>query len=147
MGSKIVEQHIACPSCPSSDRWIESKRRYYRNNRAKIQERRLAYYQANPMSQAIRNARSRAKKKGWDFNIDINDLVIPSYCPVLGMKLKISKGLHTSNSPSIDRIDPKKGYVKGNVRVISLRANLLRSDASIEECKLILKDLECQARQ
>ena len=48
--------------------------------------------------------------------------------------------------PSLDRIDGAKGYVKGNVRVISHRANMLKNDATIEELELVLKDLRMGAR-
>lgn len=55
-------------------------------------------------------------------------------CPVLGIPLDYTasgKGVH--NSASLDRSDSTKGYVLGNVKVISLRANLLKRDASLEE--------------
>lgn len=45
------------------------------------------------------------------------------------------------NDPSVDRIIPELGYTKGNVRVISNRANLLKNNASIEEIELVLEDL------
>lgn len=45
-------------------------------------------------------------------------------------------------SPSLDRIDSSKGYVKGNVRVISARANMLKNNATVEELTLVLKDLK-----
>jgi hypothetical protein len=87
--------------------------------------------------------KSRAKAFGKDFNLDHSDIVIPDFCPVLGIPLSLNNngaGYH-SNSPSLDRIDNSKGYVKGNVRVISARANLLKNDATIEELELVLEDL------
>jgi hypothetical protein len=44
--------------------------------------------------------------------------------------------------PSLDRIDNNKGHVKGNVRMISYRANVLKSDATVEELTLVLADLK-----
>ena len=79
-----------------------------------------------------RAAKARAKEKGRDFNIELSDIVIPTLCPVLGIPM---------DRPSLDRIDGTKGYVKGNVRVISHRANMLKNDATIEELELVLKDL------
>lgn len=77
-------------------------------------------------------AKSRATKVGREFNIDLADVVVPEVCPVLGINME---------SPSLDRIDSSKGYVKGNVRVISMRANMLKSNATIKELTLVLKDL------
>ena len=41
------------------------------------------------------------------------------------------------DSKSLDRIDPTKGYVPGNIRVISSRANILLNNMTAEEAKLI----------
>lgn len=57
---------------------------------------------------------------------------MPIYCPVLGIKL-VPGGQIKDHSPSLDRIDNTKGYVKGNVHVISDRANRLKSDGTPEE--------------
>lgn len=79
------------------------------------------------------SAKSRATKKNRDFDIELDDIVIPDVCPVFGTPL---------TTPSIDRIDSNKGYVKGNIRVISLRANHLKSNATVEELTLVLEDLK-----
>lgn len=91
----------------------------------------------------IYRVKSRAKKAGIAFDIDISDIVIPAICPVLGIALTPheGRGYHPA-SPSLDRIKPRLGYTKGNVRVISARANLLKSDASLNELRRVLADLE-----
>lgn len=59
--------------------------------------------------------------------------IAPERCPVFGVKF-IPKGSGFSKwSPSIDKIDPKKGYVVGNVQVISVLANCMKRDASKKE--------------
>ena len=90
----------------------------------------------------------RAKQSGLPFNLTKDDIVIPEFCPVLGIKLRQmsideepKRGYHPK-APSLDRIIPKLGYVKGNVRVISARANLLKNDATISELELVLQDLK-----
>ena len=104
---------------------------------------RNAWLKTRPMYVAMANAKKRAKEKGWAFNITDADLVVPQFCPVLGIKIEFGYGKGPQDSsPSVDRINPTLGYVKGNVRVISNRANRLRSDATIEEIKLILADEE-----
>jgi hypothetical protein len=85
----------------------------------------------------LSNSKSRAKKANMEFNIDTNDINIPEVCPVLGIPLYRCKKENWNNSPSIDRIDNTKGYIKGNVIVVSRRANILKKDATIEELQKI----------
>lgn len=86
----------------------------------------------------FQRTKSRAKKRRLDFNIVISDIVIPRVCPILNMPLVKC----TPYAPSIDRINPNKGYIKGNIRIISNRANMLKNNGTIEEFELILKDLK-----
>lgn len=88
----------------------------------------------------INAARHRAKRDNLPFNLEINDIRIPEFCPVLGIKLEINKETVGPNSPSLDKIIVNKGYVKGNVRVISHRANWLKNNSNKEELALIYKD-------
>lgn len=89
-------------------------------------------------------AKRRAKTKDIDFSITKEDIVIPTVCPILGLKLQENKDYCKYNSYSLDRINPTKGYVKGNVQVISQRANQLKNDATASELRLILKFLDSQ---
>ena len=95
--------------------------------------------EANTIGVMLVSTRSRAKRKEIDFNISKEDLFLPSHCPILGSELIIGKGKCTANSPTIDRIDSSKGYVRGNVHVISHRANTIKSDANLEELHLVYK--------
>lgn len=106
------------------------------------------YKQANSVivqtGKMFANARERAKAKNLPFNIDREYIrsIIPSHCPIFGIPLEWSclrgdRGTALPNSPSLDRIDPSKGYVRGNVWIISNRANAIKNDASHEELKLV----------
>ena len=78
-----------------------------------------------------------------EFNITIEDINIPEKCPVLGIPLVLHKGEGKGpkyDSPSVDRIDSNLGYVKGNVRVISWRANTLKSNANYTEILALYAD-------
>jgi len=86
----------------------------------------------NPLHYAIGDAKRRSRKSGLDFNITEEDIIVPEICPILGIPLFRSNGKGTDNSPSIDRIDNSKGYVKGNVAVISYKANRYKSDMSLD---------------
>lgn len=113
-------------------------------NPDKVKARREKTREKSWIRFALSRVKHRAKTRGIPFNIELNDIDQPTHCCVLGIKLNYNnKGLgYKGNSPSVDRVDPKKGYIKGNVRVISWRANLLKSDASIEELEAVLLDLK-----
>lgn len=87
-------------------------------------------------------SRARAKKKGIEHSIIEKDIKIPDLCPVLNIPIKPNDGSVSKTSPTLDRIDTTKGYVSGNVAVISHRANQLKSDASLEEIRSLLKYME-----
>lgn len=91
----------------------------------------------DPKKYLWKGARDRAKQKGLDFNIEVNDIFIPELCPILGFKLEsYSRQGGGFNSPSIDRIVPSLGYVKGNIQVISSKANRMKSDATLGELRM-----------
>lgn len=94
----------------------------------------------------ISSARRRAKAKNIPFDIDIEYVrsLVVSHCPVYGMPLDWStyrgnKQTAIANSPSLDRIDPTKGYVKGNVWIVSHKANTFKSYATHEELKILVE--------
>lgn len=84
-------------------------------------------------------AKSRARKDGLDFNLELSDIYVPKLCPVLGIPMFKATGRNKSNSPSLDRIVASLGYVKGNIWVISNRANTIKNDATVEELELVAK--------
>ena len=76
-------------------------------------------------------ARKRAMQQGLPFSIVPSDINIPQVCPVLGITLSQTGPRDTR--PSLDRIVPARGYVVGNVHVVSFRANRIKSDATPDE--------------
>jgi hypothetical protein len=90
----------------------------------------------------LNNTRLRAKKKGLPFDLTLEDVLIPEFCPVFGIPLIMRAGKFNDNSPSLDRIIPEKGYVKGNVIIMSYRANRIKCHASLAELKAIVAFME-----
>jgi hypothetical protein len=92
----------------------------------------------------LKGVRDRAKMKGLEYSLSPDDVVVPSHCPILGIPLASriglgrKKGDNLANSPSLDRIDNSRGYVPGNVVVISYRANRIKCDATLEELQKIV---------
>ena len=80
------------------------------------------------------SARKRATSRNLPFNLERTDIVIPDTCPVFGVTLEVG---HQLNGPSLDRITPELGYVKGNCRVISRAANTIKSFGTAEQHRLI----------
>lgn len=90
----------------------------------------------------MRNCKNRARELNLPYNLDESDFVIPDVCPVLGIPLQLGTRTFQAGSPSIDRLVPAKGYVKGNVRIISWRANTLKRDATADEMRKVLAYME-----
>ena len=93
----------------------------------------------NPIRYIFNQAKYRAKQRGHKFTIKIDQIKIPTHCPVFGTKLKFSPGRRTDNSYSIDRVDSRKGYVPGNVQIISWGANRIKGGIKLKEIEAIYK--------
>ena len=98
----------------------------------------------NPEYYLWKAAKRRARTKDLDFDIEVSDIIIPQFCPLLNIPIisQVGKGCRSPHSPSLDRIKNHLGYVKGNILVVSWRANFLKSDATIEELELLLTNLK-----
>ena len=120
---------------------------YY--ERTKAARRQTALRRLNSLAgyakHMVSAAKVRAAKIGVPFDLTAADIHFPKRCPLLGVELNYvlgAKGGPKFDSPSLDRLDPAAGYVRGNVFVMSMRANRLKSDATIEELRAILAYME-----
>jgi hypothetical protein len=77
---------------------------------------------------AVKSAKARAKEKNLPFDLTLADLGSPTHCAVTGIEFDLSCSFREGNIfvPSLDRIDPALGYVKGNVRVVVHGYNLAK---------------------
>ena len=101
-------------------------------------EHRIAY----PHQTIFTSKRCRAKSLGREFTLKFEDIVWPTHCPALGIELEYrrqrsSKTGPLPNSPSFDRIDPSKGYVPGNVIIVSHLANVIKTNATVDQLKKV----------
>jgi hypothetical protein len=79
-------------------------------------------------------SKEHAKIRNKEFNIEVEDVIIPEYCPYFGFKLETDvKKFNNPNYYTIDRIDSSKGYIKGNIQVISRLANTMKNSATEDE--------------
>ncbi len=126
-----VERWIQKPENKEKDRACTTKRKESRRGNPK-------YYAIGLLSRT----KTRAKKLGLEFDLRVDDIHIPNKCPVLDIPLNLSARKADFDSASIDRIDSDKGYVKGNVAVISWRANRIKGDSSLENLVKVIKWLK-----
>lgn len=116
----------------------ENRARKLQTQRA-ARKTRLALYGESVKKEILGRARSRARARGIEFAASIDDFELPTICPALGVPLVISsKKGGEWNSPSLDRIDSTKGYIPGNLIVISKRANTIKCDATLDELEAVI---------
>lgn len=112
------------------ERTNKNKREKYRANPQLELTKQKEWKQNNLEKYLLQSARARAKKYGIPMDIVAEDIVIPTTCPYLGIQLQ---PFSEWASPSLDKIVPELGYVKGNVQVISTLANTMKSKSSLEQ--------------
>lgn len=125
--------HRHCAQCSAAITWFKTSQLVYTKR----------------LSRLCKMAENRAKTKGLDFNITKEHLIKlwednEGCCSVTGRIFDLNswgnKGQVNPNAPSVDRIVPSKGYVKGNVRLIVYHLNIALSDFGEEEFEKLAKD-------
>lgn len=91
----------------------------------------------------LNTAKIRARTLGIPFNLEASSLSIPERCPIFNTPLVWTDKI-TNDTPSLDRLVPDKGYVSGNVTFISMRANRIKSDASLSDLQRIVEWMQQQ---
>jgi hypothetical protein len=136
-GSKVHSRRPFCLACEKtrhSSNYVKNKVTRLKN----IEQYRIKNWQMKMLWQA----KATATRKKIPFNLDEHDISIPTHCKYLGVPLtqSLGEGVVWSNT-SLDRIDPALGYVKGNVEVISRKANSMKNMATINELRTFAKNI------
>jgi len=126
----------------TSNRGQAIGRKYRKKNKVRInrisREWQKIDRKRNPEKWLVILARRRAREKGLPFSLKATDVVIPKFCPALGIPLKLADGCPNDNSPSLDRIIPDLGYVPENVIVVSRKANAMKQNATLNELERLV---------
>lgn len=110
--------------------------------RSEVRRKRNLYVLNHREQCLLSQAKVRAKRDGLEFNIDISDINIPQYCPLTGLAINVTVGRKKGwDSPSLDRIDTRKGYVKGNVAVVSDLGNTMKNHATLDILRTFSKNV------
>lgn len=119
-------------------------REWHHSNKEEAHAKEKARRLANPELTLWRLARTRSQRQGTEFNIEVSDIVIPSICPALGIPIIYNpmKDVRPDSSPTLDRVDQTRGYLKGNVQVISMRANRLKADMDEDTLRMMIAYVE-----
>lgn len=113
-----------------SDSYKQYQREWARNKRAAVKT------VSDWLSHNWSHIKSSAKKRSIPFDLAIEDVIIVEVCPVFNTKLD-PQSENKADRPSLDRIDSSKGYEKGNVRLVSWKANWKKNSLSYEEVKAL----------
>lgn len=115
------------------EKFAEYSRQYQRARRQNFDYR---------LQMLVNASKQRAKLKNIEHSITASDLKaiypIDGRCPIFGVKLEFNSAGFRDNSPSVDRIDPNKGYTLDNIQVISWKANRIKGAASLSELEMLV---------
>ena len=132
-----------CNAVLTNNQKRKIKAEIYPEYKEKLLEQKRAEVRKHKVKYMLNRVKRKSLKLGYDFNLDLEDIVIPDICPILEVPLEMGNKDNYEYSPSIDRIDNSKGYVKGNIRIISKKANSMKNCATYEElekfCKNVLR--------
>lgn len=126
----------------------EKAKKYRDSNHEKIKERMRNYRKANPIKTILARVKARSKIKEIDFDIDKEYLrqlwdECGGICQVTGINMKLSSYYNDPNTMSLDRINPDKGYIKDNIRLVSVWYNLARGnwgdELTLEMCQRVVE--------
>lgn len=117
---------------------IKATKEWAKKNPEKVKEIQKKSRSSNDKRRLFNLIKNRSKNKYIDFNLTIDDIIIPEVCPYLNTNFIYGD---SNKGMSVDRIDNTKGYIKGNIEVISIQANRMKNIASIEELKIFAKNI------
>ena len=121
--------------------------RQYMENRRKTdnehvkQIKNKSWQNLDPRKKMLQQAKNRCNRKNLEFNLELKDIILPPVCPLLEIPFVVGTRDNYEHTYSLDRINSSKGYIKGNVWVITKLANSMKNSASKEELVVFAKNI------
>ena len=116
--------------------WRKNNPEKYKAQRKRARERRKEITKSveeDRVQRLFHGVKKRCRENGICCDIKTyKEIEIPTHCPYLNIEL-VYDGSRGKNAASIDKIIPELGYTKGNIQIISMLANQMKSNATIEE--------------
>ncbi len=156
--AKRLRSHCKICHTASYRLWVEKNKDYVREKhridqaawcaenperaKALVRKSNLKRITANPALHIWKRTKYRAEQLGVPFDLEPGDIVLPEFCPISGTRIELNlltiKNGRPENSPSIDRIVPSLGYVKGNVQIVADSANRRKNNMTLDDMKALL---------
>lgn len=105
-------------------------------------QRRKLSYQKNIKTRMLMNSKARARANGWKHTLTLEDIKIPKVCPLLKVPFEIGVVGNYPFTPTLDRIDSTLGYTKENIKVVTMLANRIKSNATKEQLIEFSKNIQ-----
>jgi hypothetical protein len=123
----------------SGEDWVDEHKYKLRKEKRNIELSTKAGHIKRNLS--VIKQRAKTQNLNFDLTFEYLEATAPEKCPVFNVNLSWGRqtGKINPTSPSLDRIVPELGYVKGNVRWLSHLANTMKSNATQEELKAFAK--------
>lgn len=99
-------------------------------------------HRADPRRGLLNAARKRAAEKGLEFSLTVQDVYVPTHCPLLGIPLLVNEKVLGPNSPTLDRVFNSRGYTAENVLVVSYAANRCKGDLCADDIMRLAVNLK-----
>jgi hypothetical protein len=115
-------------------------------NKERLRQQAISYSRKRDTTIAgkLRRVKTRSKKINVEFNLtkEYLESIYPTdgMCPLLNIALNWHSPPKHDSTPSLDRIDNSKGYIKGNVQWVSWRANRCKNDATPDELLMLAQN-------
>ena len=127
----------------------------YQINSKKVKEQQKNYRKINPFLFTLKSAKRRAEERGISFNLEKDFLKklwndCNGICTMTGVSMLQTSKVNDPLTMSLDRINPEKGYVKGNVRFVSRWYNVSRSNwgdsFTREMCQRVIDNVSMEVK-
>lgn len=145
--ARSTGRRYKCRACSSAEfkRWKQSAG--YRVRLDKCIAKRAKMKTDDPKLRwaqtALAASKMRARKHGLDHTITLGWLVAAAndMCPLLEVPLSYNNTRSHGDSAAVDRIDSTKGYIPGNCWVISMLANRIKTNATVDQIETVARNL------